>query len=60
VRKNDRQFNVGDGLLLKEFDPISSKYTGRMLYKIIIYKLPGGQFGIERDYVVMGLSQSTR
>gem|GEM_PF-6123368 len=31
-----------------------------MLYKIIIYKLPGGQFGIERDYVVMGLSQSTR
>ena len=29
LRRFDRQFEVGDHLLLREFDPVGSAYTGR-------------------------------
>ena len=64
VRLNDRNFRVGDELLLKEFVPKGyygvrkneNKFTGRILHRRIDYILEGGQFGIEKDYVVMSLS----
>lgn len=55
VRKNDRGFLVGDGLLLKEYDCVSEKYTGRMMIRNIAFILEGGKFGIEQGYVVMSL-----
>lgn len=55
VRKNDRDFKIGDFLYLKEFDPKSKSFTGRSSTHQIIYILPGGQFGIEEGYVVLGL-----
>jgi hypothetical protein len=64
VRKNDRNYQLGDELLLKEFVPkgyyedglMDDKYTGRILHRRIDYILQGGQFGIEDGYVVMSLS----
>lgn len=60
VRKNDRDFKVGDVLWLREYDwnkdIIADRYTGRYMYLEITYILPGGQFGIEPGHVVMGLS----
>jgi hypothetical protein len=29
LRRNDRNFKVGDQLILREYDPDESKYTGR-------------------------------
>lgn len=55
VRKNDRDFKVGDVLILKEWDPEKELYSGRVLYKTVTYLLPGGSFGIDPDYCVMGL-----
>ena len=55
VRKADRFFEVGDLLILKEFDPDKNAFTGREIAKEITYILPGGQFGINLDYVVMSL-----
>ena len=61
IRRNDRYFKVGDLLLLHE--TVSSgeemkngkplKYTGRTIPRIINYILPGGQYGIDPEFVVM-------
>ncbi len=56
VRKNDRDFQIGDTLILKEYDPETKTYTGRELYKEITYILKGGQFGIEEGYCVMSIT----
>ena len=65
VRKNDRNYQLGDELLLKEFVPKGfyedglndEQYTGRILHRRIDYILKGGQFGIEEGYCVMSLSR---
>ena len=57
VRKNDRHFEVGDLLILKEYNPTTGEYTGKQVTKEITYILPGGsQSGIQMDHVVMSLS----
>ena len=48
VRKNDRDFKVGDHLCLK-CGPNSVVLE-------IVYILPGGRFGIAEDYVVLGVA----
>ena len=56
VRKNDRDFRVGDLLILAEYEPNEEPgYTSRILYRLVSYVLPGGQFGIEPGYCVLGL-----
>lgn len=57
VRKNDRNYKLGDELILREWDEIKEEYTGRMLHRRVNYILEGGQFGIEKGYVVMSLSK---
>ncbi len=57
LRKNDRNYKVGDELLLKEYDHIKEKYTGRILHRRIDYVLHGGHFGLEEVYVILGLSK---
>jgi len=56
VRKNDRDFQIGDQLHLREYDPNTNEYTGRDLYKTVTYILHGGEFGIEKGYCVMSLA----
>lgn len=56
VRKHDRDFKVGEGIWLCEYDPEQEAYTGRAWIKKITYILQGGQFGIEEGYCVLGLS----
>lgn len=54
VRKDDRNFQIGDCLILEEWDPDTEKYTGDMARRTVGYKLLGGQFGIEDGYCVLG------
>lgn len=54
VRKDDRDFQLGDELILAEFIP-GGTFTGRIHKRTIIYILKGGQFGIAAGYVVLGL-----
>ena len=64
IRKNDRNYQLRDELILKEFVPKGfyedgandEQYTGRILHRRIDYILYGGQFGIEEGYCVMSLS----
>lgn len=56
VRKNDRNFKVNDLLILKEWNE-EAGYTGNQLIRKISYILEGGKFGVEKDYVVLGLQK---
>lgn len=57
VRLNDRNFQVGDALLLREFEPESEQYTGRTIERWISYLLQGGAFGVEEGWCVLGLAE---
>lgn len=52
IRKNDRNFQVGDFLWLREYDPAKSIYTGRSIRKRITYMT---NFAQQAGVVVMGL-----
>lgn len=56
VRKNDRNFKIGDMLILKEWLPNVNKYTGDEMARKVTSILYGGQFGIEEGYVVMSIA----
>lgn len=53
LRKNDRDFKVGDSLMLKEFD--NGVYTGDSVQVVITYILVGGEYGLDKDYVILGI-----
>lgn len=56
----DRDFAVGDTLLLREWDPHEGAtfedqgYTGRAAKAEVIYVMPGGRFGIDTTTAVVG------
>lgn len=56
VRKNDRNFKIGDKVKLIEF-PFESRQ--KYIIKRIKYILKGGQHGIDKSYVVLGLQDIT-
>ena len=58
IRRHDRNFEVGDVLILKEWFPppnFTSHYSGRILPRTITYIFSGGQFGLDPDYVILGV-----
>lgn len=58
VRKDDRGFQTGEVLWLREYFPDrdqSFRYSGNAEFARITYILRGGHFGVEVGYVVMGL-----
>lgn len=54
VRRDDRGFQKGDTLVLREWSPERVGYTGNEERRTIKYVLTGGQLGIEPGYVVLG------
>lgn len=52
IRKDDRDFKVGDLIRLQEFD---NEYTGRDCLFEIIYKLDGGCHGLEKGYCILSI-----
>ena len=66
VRKNDRDFAVGDRLVLCEYDPSENAetfydghYSGQELTYDVTYVMHGGRFGLDGDYVVLGIRAMT-
>lgn len=53
LRKNDRDFKVGDSLMLKEFD--SGAYKGDSVQVVVTYILVGGEYSLDKDYVILGI-----
>ena len=55
-RYNDRDYNVGDILVLREYNPVIKTYSGRMERVQVMYILRGG-FGIPENYVIMSIKK---
>lgn len=53
IRKNDRNYKVGDEVLLREYDPKANKYTDRTLVGVISYVTDYEQ---KEGYVVFGIA----
>jgi hypothetical protein len=54
-RKNDRDFQQMDFLLLQEWDPKTEKYTGLEATYLVLYIMKEG-FGLPEGYCIMSLS----
>jgi ASC-1-like (ASCH) protein len=54
VRYNDRDFKVGDLLVLREFDDVTQSYTGLFLYKDVTYILDDPKF-VKEGFVILGI-----
>lgn len=52
-RENDRDYKVGDQLILEEFDPNKAELTGNAFSVRVKHIQHGGKFGIPEDYVMM-------
>jgi hypothetical protein len=55
VRRADRPFAEGDTLYLREWDPATQEYSGQKLRATVTHVLPGGQFGVEKGFVVLSV-----
>jgi len=56
-RKNDRGFEVGDILILQEWDPLFRNYTGKSCVRRVTYLLRNLFMWDSEEYVVMGISE---
>jgi hypothetical protein len=60
IRKNDRNYQVGDTLRLREYAPGPDEYTGRETRQLVVYMLNGDDplgfaFGLRAGHVAMSL-----
>jgi len=58
-RKNDRDFNVGDVLILQKFDPETKTYLETSITALITHVVYGGSFGIPEGYCMMSIKAWT-
>lgn len=57
IRRADRDFKVGDILVLKEYE--RGRYTGREIKRIIQYIYKGdGTYGVSEEFWILGLKTS--
>ena len=63
IRKNDRDFKVGDTIRLREYDPMmeteidAERFTGRNVEVCIVYMLTSMDYptGIPEGYCILGI-----
>ena len=54
IQRADREFAVGDVLLLREYDPRTAAYTGRRLERKVTYILDAREF-LQPGYCCMAI-----
>ena len=56
IRKDDRNFQEGDLLLLRKYNPETKEYSTRQILCEITYIIPAGTFeGLAPGYCAMGI-----
>jgi len=53
LRRNDRDFKVGDTLFLNEWDPEFEVYSGECEKRTISYVFAGGRFGLGKGFCIL-------
>jgi ASC-1-like (ASCH) protein len=56
LRKNDRDYKVGDTLCLEEWCSHFEGYTGKEFYVNVTNVLKGGVYGLDKDFVIMSIT----
>lgn len=56
MRRNDRNYQVGDQLILCEFEPHKGEYTEREVHCTVIHITPGGRQGLLGAHCILGIS----
>lgn len=59
VRSNDRNYEVGDSIMLQEYDGDKHEYTDRIIGAKITYMLQG-EWGLPSNVCVLGLTVWSR
>ncbi|MFS7388562.1 ASCH/PUA domain-containing protein [Carnobacterium maltaromaticum] len=54
IRKNDRNYQEGDILILKEYDPLTQLFSGEIIKVEITYMTDWEQ---KNEYVVLGIEE---
>lgn len=57
IRRNDREFKVGDILVLREFDPEDDAYTGQAEERQITFLLSEEDYGVIHGFVAIGFGE---
>ncbi|CAN7470629.1 ASCH/PUA domain-containing protein [Caulobacter sp. LjRoot300] len=57
IRRNDREFAVGDVLVLREFDPEQDAYTGQVEERQITFLLSEEDYGVIHGFVAIGFGE---
>lgn len=61
IRVNDRDYQVGDMLILEEYDntDFTTGYTGQVIIKSVTYVLMDcSQYGLKDGYCILGLAEN--
>jgi hypothetical protein len=56
LRLDDREFAVGDTLVLREWSPRAKEYSGGVERRTVSHILRGPAFGLADGYVIMSLT----
>ena len=54
LRLNDRNYQVGDTLYLREYEPSEPAYTGRSVRVVITHRMSGGEW-LRPGYVALSI-----
>ena len=57
IRRNDRDFAVGDTVRLLEFDPETETFTGQVEERLITFLLSEEDFGVVHGFVAIGFGR---
>jgi len=57
IRKNDRNFKVGDFLILKEWSH-KAGYTGESIEVVISYIFEGDWYGLDGEYCILAIKKT--
>ena len=60
VRVNDRGFEVGDTLYLREWDVGLQTFSGRGVHALVTYITPGGHWGLPETICAMSIKVTGR
>lgn len=56
LRLDDRNFEEGDTVILKEWNPVTKQYTNHEHIRKIVYVFRDEEMGLKRDYVILQLN----
>lgn len=55
IRKNDRDYKVGDILILKEWDSKNKVFTGQKVIRVVAHIMKENYGGLKKGYVILSI-----